>query len=314
MTQNRHIWPLYVIAIAALVMSGLGLYKVSEVDQRSTALTASISGFKSQLTEEASSTAALTAASIGAPSAGGPIPAPAKSQDQLLTTAVAKTAPAVVSIVISKAVPDLEVSYVNPFGSDPLFKDIGVRIPVYHERGTTVQKIGAGTGFIISHDGYILTNQHVVSDPNADYTVLLANGAEKTATVAYRDTTNDVAIIKISGNYPTVAVLGNSAGLKLGSTVIAIGNALGEYNNSVSVGIVSGLNRDIDASDPEGGSESLSGMIQTDASINPGNSGGPLLDLSGNVVAMNVATVYGSNNIGFSIPIDMIKGIIAKYI
>ncbi len=165
---------------------------------------------------------------------------------------------------------------------------------------------------MITSDGYILTNRHVVVDQTADYTVLLSDGSQKPAKIIYIDQSNDVAIVKIEGSYPKVS-LGDSSSLKLGQSVIAIGNALGEYNNSVSVGIVSGLNRSITASG-EGTSEDLSGVIQTDAAINPGNSGGPLLDLNGRVVGINVATVVGSSNISFSIPINTVKAIINSVI
>jgi serine protease Do len=232
------------------------------------------------------------------------------SQDDLLTQAVARVTPAVVSIVISKDVPRLQVSYENPFGDDPFFKDFDIRIPVYRQNGTTKQNVGAGSGFLVSQNGYILTNKHVVADTAASYTVLLSNGKQLTARVIYKDPNNDLAVVKIDGqNYPTVS-LGDSGGLKLGQTVVAIGNALGQYNNSVSVGIVSGLNRAITAGDANGEAEQLTGVIQTDAAINPGNSGGPLIDLSGKVIGVNVATVRGSNSISFSIPINDVKSII----
>ena len=234
-----------------------------------------------------------------------------KSQDELLTGAVAQITPSVVSIVISKDVPKLEVTYQNPFGDDPFFGNFGFQIPVYQQRGVEHKKVGAGTGFIVTKDGYILTNKHVVEDTAADYTVLLSNGAQKKATVSYRDPGNDIAIIKIEGsNYPIVT-LGDSSTLKLGQTVVAVGNALGEYNNSVSVGIISGLNRTVEASGTSG-TETLSGIIQTDAAINPGNSGGPLIDIDGNVVGINVATVVGSNNISFAIPVSVVKTIVSK--
>ncbi len=236
-----------------------------------------------------------------------------KSQDELLTVAVAKVTPSVVSIVISKDVPKLEVTYENPFGNDPLFKNFGIQVPVYHQSGTTHQKVGAGTGFIIRADGYILTNKHVVGDATADYTVLLSTGKQQSAKVVFLDPTNDIAIVKIDGKYPAVS-LGDSGSLKLGQSVIAIGNALGEYNNSVSVGIISGLNRSITASGGATGTEQLTGVIQTDAAINPGNSGGPLLDLNGQAVGINVATVVGSSNISFSIPINSVKAVIKQVI
>ena len=233
-----------------------------------------------------------------------------KSQDQQLTEAVAKTAPAVVSIVISKDVPQLEVTYQNPFGNDPFYQDFGIQVPVYRQKGTVRQKVGAGTGFLITSDGYILTNRHVVADTQASYTVLLSDGRQLDAQVVYRDANQDAAVVKINAkNLPTVS-LGDSSGLQLGQAVIAIGNALGEYNNSVSTGIVSGLNRKIEAATADGSLEAINGVIQTDAAINPGNSGGPLLSLDGKVIGVNVATVTGSSNISFSIPINFVKSII----
>jgi len=234
-----------------------------------------------------------------------------KSQDDLLTGAVAQITPSVVSIVISKDVPKLEVTYQNPFGDDPFFGNFGFQIPVYQQKGVEHKKVGAGTGFIITKDGYILTNKHVVADTAADYTVLLSNGAQKKAAVSYRDPENDVAIVKIDGSGCSTVTFGDSGTLKLGQTVVAVGNALGEYNNSVSVGIISGLNRTVEASGPSG-TETLSGIIQTDAAINPGNSGGPLIDINGKVVGINVATVSGSSNIGFAIPVNAVKMIVSK--
>lgn len=239
-----------------------------------------------------------------------PAPQPL-SQDQLLTQAVAKVTPAVVSIVISKDVPQLDVTYENPFSNDPLFQNLGIQVPVYHQKGTTKQKVGGGTGFIITKNGYIITNRHVVEDTSASYTALLSDGRQLPVTVVYKDAKQDVAIVKIEGqNFPMVA-LGDSANLKAGQSVFAIGNVLAEYNNSVSVGIISGLNRTIQAGDENGGNvEELSGIIQTDAAINPGNSGGPLVDLNGKVVGVNVATVQGASSIGFSVPINIVKPIV----
>jgi S1-C subfamily serine protease len=234
------------------------------------------------------------------------------SESQLLTAAVAKVAPSVVSIVISKDVPQLTVTYENPFGNDPFFQGFGIQVPVYQQTGTTTQEVGAGTGFFIRSDGYIITNRHVASDLSAQYTVLLPNGTQKNGTVVYQDPNNDIAIMKVGGSGYTPATFGDSSQLELGQTVAAIGNALGQYNNSVSVGVISGINRTIQAQDDNGNVEQLSGILQTDAAINPGNSGGPLLDLSGDVVGINVATAVGSQSIGFSIPVNEIKKIIAQ--
>ena len=236
-----------------------------------------------------------------------------KTQDELLTAAVAKVAPSVVSIVVSKDLPKLEVTYENPFGNDPFFKDFNFRVPVYRQKGTVNQKVGAGTGFIVASNGYVLTNRHVVADSDATYTALLSDGTQKNGRVIFRDMTHDIALLKIEGADFKTAALGDSSALKLGQTVVAIGNALGEYNNSVSVGIISGLNRTLQAGNREG-TETLAGVIQTDAAINPGNSGGPLLNLSGEIIGINVATVLGSSNISFSIPVNAAKALVDKYI
>lgn len=237
-----------------------------------------------------------------------------KSQDELLTDAVSKTTPSVVSIVITKDVPKLEVVYVDPFGNDPFFGDSGIRVPTYRQKGTEKQKAGAGTGFLITDNGYIITNRHVVSDNTASYTALLSDGTQKPAQVIYKDPNSDIAVVKVDGNNYKHVELGNSDLLKLGQAVFAVGNALGEYNNSVSKGIISGLNRDIVAASSGSGAEALKGVIQTDAAINPGNSGGPLVALDGKVVGINVATVVGSNNISFSIPINAVKSIISSVV
>ncbi|KKW10234.1 MAG: Protease DegQ [Parcubacteria group bacterium GW2011_GWA2_49_9] len=237
----------------------------------------------------------------------------AKSQDELLTGAVANITPSVVSIVVSKDVPKLEVEYVNPFGDDPFFRNFNYQVPVYRQKGTVNQKVGAGTGFIVSPDGYILTNRHVVSDPNATYTALLSDGTQKNGRVIFRDSEHDLAVVKIEGGPFKPSPLGNSGSLKLGQTVVAVGNALGEYNNSVSVGIISGLNRTIEAGSGQS-RETLAGVIQTDAAINPGNSGGPLITTTGEVIGVNVATVIGSSNISFSIPINTAKSLVNTYI
>lgn len=237
----------------------------------------------------------------------------AKSQDELLTEAVAKVSPAVVSIVVAKDVPKLEIEYVNPFGDDPFFKDFNFRVPVYRQKGVERQKIGAGTGFLVTKDGYILTNRHVVADSAAVYTVLLSDGKQLAGKVVFRDPKNDLALVKIEGGPFKTVTLGNSNELKLGQTVIAIGNALGEYNNSVSVGIISGLDRSLEAHD---GTRlvKLVGVLQTDAAINPGNSGGPLINMVGEVIGVNVATVIGSSNISFSIPIHTAKNLIGSIV
>ncbi len=156
----------------------------------------------------------------------------------------------------------------------------------------------------------IVTNNHVVSDETARYSIVLNNGTVYTVDVLARDPQLDIAILKI--NKPiqdrlTFVQFGDSSSLKLGQTVVAIGNALAEFQNSVSVGVVSGLSRTIIASDEFGKGEQLNQVIQTDAAINPGNSGGPLLNLQGEVIGVNVATSRGAENIGFALPAQVVK-------
>ncbi len=165
----------------------------------------------------------------------------------------------------------------------------------------------AGTGFIVDKSGLIVTNKHVVSNERADYSVFTSDGKEYQAKVVARDSLNDIAFVKIEGNDLPVATLGDSEDLQLGQTVIAVGYALGQYENSVTSGIVSGIGRNISASDSFGGSsEVLDDVIQTDAAINSGNSGGPLVDISGQVIGINTA-VASAENIGFALPINDVK-------
>ncbi|MBI4023087.1 trypsin-like peptidase domain-containing protein [Candidatus Berkelbacteria bacterium] len=172
--------------------------------------------------------------------------------------------------------------------------------------GRTVEQTGGGTGFILTSDGLIVTNKHVVAD-EATYTVFTSDGRDFPATVLARDPLNDLAVLKVEASGLPVVELGSSAELRIGQYVIAIGNALGEFSNTVTLGVVSAKERQIVASGGGGISESLSGLIQTDAAINPGNSGGPLVNLAGQVVGINTAVAGGAENIGFAIPIDVIK-------
>jgi len=296
-----------ILLIAASDIGGIMLYK-KEAAKQQQSINASIAIISALQKEVTTLQAQLTLVSKQQSSVG-------MSAQEVVTSAVAKTTPSVVSIVISENVPQYRLVYKNPFGDDPFFKDFGIKVPVYEPTGETQsQKVGAGSGFIISSDGYIITNKHVVADTKASYTVLLSNGKQQTAQIIYKDPANDIAIIKIAGANHQPVTFGNSKNLQLGQTVIAIGNALGEYNNTVSMGIISGLNRNIQATNSNGSSEILNGVIQTDAAINPGNSGGPLLDLNGNVVGINVATVQGSSNISFSIPENTFRSIIKSAI
>ncbi len=235
------------------------------------------------------------------------------SQDQFVVDAVKKTNPAVVSIIISQEVPKYEAyidpnQNLNPFGD--MFPGFNFNIPQYRQNGTEKKEIGGGSGFFVTGAGLIVTNKHVVDQKNAEYTVFTNDGKKHVAKVIARDPILDIALIKIEGNNFPYLNLGNSDSLDVGQSVIAIGNALGEFRNTVSVGVVSGLARSITAGDTSGNSEVLDHVIQTDAAINPGNSGGPLLDLYGKVIGVNVAVAQGSQNIGFALPINSIKSVI----
>lgn len=254
--------------------------------------------------------------SSGQPSSSG-LPE-SDSQESAIVEAAKSVSPAVVSIVISKDMPIVEEYYIDPFEEffgDPFFE---FKIPQYRQKGVEKQQIGGGTGFIVSKDGLILTNKHVVLDEEAEYTVLTNDGQKFSAQVLDKDPFQDLAIIKISKeqiideqgqavlkSFPMVK-LGDSDRLQPGQTVVAIGNALGEFRNTISVGVISGLGRTITASGG-GLTERIEDVIQTDAAINRGNSGGPLLNLAGEVIGINVAMAETAQNIGFAIPINYAK-------
>ena len=225
--------------------------------------------------------------------------------EQAIINTVKSASPSVVSIIISKDLPVYEQQYVNPFGDIPGFD---FSIPEYVQKGTQNQEIGAGSGFIVSQDGLILTNKHVVSDQQAQYTVITSNGQKYDAKVLALDPVQDLAIVKIKSDKKLPAItLGDSDGIEVGQGAIAIGNSLGQFSNTVSVGVISGLGRTVSASEGGGSLETLEDVIQTDAAINPGNSGGPLLNLNGEVVGINVAMAQGAQSIGFAIPINIAK-------
>lgn len=170
-----------------------------------------------------------------------------------------------------------------------------------------------GTGFVVE-DGLIVTNKHVVSDPNAEYFVIDADNNQYEISEIYRDPANDLAIIKAENFSVEPLPLGDSEQLRVGQGVIAIGTALGEFRHTVTTGVVSGLGRGIEAVDPQArAAEDLEGLIQTDAAINPGNSGGPLLDRLGQVIGVNVAVSAGAENIGFALPINIVKSSLENF-
>lgn len=236
----------------------------------------------------------------------------ALSRDVLIGDIVSRVSPAVVSIVATKDIPVIERYFINPFNDDivgNLFPEL--EIPQYRQKGTQKQQVSSGTGFFVSSDGFLITNKHVVADKDAEYSIITNDNKTISLKVISRDPLHDLAVLKVatnptSGGFPFVP-LGNSDAVKIGHTSIAIGNALGEFQNTVSIGVISGLKRNITASGGGNGVEELTDVLQTDAAINPGNSGGPLLNLKGEAVGLNTAIAQGAQNIGFAIPINQIK-------
>ncbi len=233
---------------------------------------------------------------------------PTIDYESAVIEAVEKASPSVVSIVITKDIPKIETY--DPFSDlPPEFREFfgeGFQFQRPSEE-TEKREVGGGTGFIISSDGLIVTNKHVVLDENADYSVLTNEGERYDAEVLARDPVQDIAILKINASGLDPAELGDSDSIKLGQTAIAIGNALGEFRNTVSVGVVSGLSRSIIASGVGGFVERIENLIQTDAAINKGNSGGPLLNLHGEVIGMNTAVAENAQSVGFALPINRVK-------
>ncbi len=221
--------------------------------------------------------------------------------DKRVIRIVKRLMPSVVSIAIAEKLEDLKKEMATmPGGANGAAKiDDGAA----DARGMVTT--GGGSGFVIAPNGLILTNKHVVSERKAEYTVILSDGREFPAAILSRDPINDVAILKIAADKLPAVLLGDATKLQLGQSLIAIGNALGVFRNTVSVGIVSGLSRSITAqADPSAPPQEMRGLIQTDAAINPGNSGGPLVDRDGLVIGVNAAIVAGAMAIGFAIPVN----------
>lgn len=241
------------------------------------------------------------------------------SEDELVTALVKKVQPAVVSISISKNVRSFSNrTGPNIFPFDDFFEQFGFPSqipepqPEQEQKGQQKKIVGGGTGFVISGDGMIVTNKHVVSDGDAEYTVTTNDGKSYPANILAQDPVNDLAILKIDAKGLSAVTLGDSDGIAIGQTVVAIGNSLAQFPNTVTKGVVSGLGRRVTAGDNRGMSEVIEGAIQTDAAINPGNSGGPLVNLRGDVIGINTAVSQAGQLIGFAIPINEAKRAIAS--
>jgi len=227
------------------------------------------------------------------------------NEESVVIDVVEEVGPSVVTINIEKeqSASSLSIEF-GPFGF------------FFPQSQGEPQKIeqNIGSGFIISKDGLVVTNKHVVEETQATYKIITKDDQSYEVQKIFRDPVNDLAILKIEANNLQPVEMGDSDKLKVGQFVIAIGTALGEFKNTVTTGVVSGLGRGITAGSAlEGYTERLDNVIQTDAAINPGNSGGPLLNSSGQVIGINVAIAYGGENIGFAIPINIIKEAIDNF-
>lgn len=228
------------------------------------------------------------------------------SEESLVIDVVDRVSPSVVTIGISTTRRLGQIFEIDPF--DPF--------GVFRQQPGREEKIeqDIGSGFIVSADGLIVTNKHVVGESNAKYRVITKDDKTYDVEKIYRDPVNDLAIIKINASGLKPVEMGDSGNLKVGQMAIAIGTALGEFRNTVTTGVVSGLGRGITAGSPfEGFAEKLDNVIQTDAAINPGNSGGPLLNSSGQVIAVNTAVASGGQNIGFALPINVVKDALENF-
>ncbi len=226
------------------------------------------------------------------------------SEENVIIDTVKRVGPSVVTIAAAS-------NQARLFDEQDPFSIFG--IPSQRQSPNSREPQNIGSGFIVSSDGIIVTNKHVVSDAGNKYFVVTTDEKRYDVERIYRDPLNDIALLKISPGQHTgwelkPVTLGDSGRLEVGQIAIAIGTALGEFNNTVTTGVISGLGRGITAgSFYEGFVEQLDNVIQTDAAINPGNSGGPLLNAKGEVIGVNTAVSQSGENIGFALPINTVK-------
>jgi S1-C subfamily serine protease len=232
-------------------------------------------------------------------------------QEDVVIKVVEEVGPSVVTIAAQSTQQRL-------LPEDDPFSIFGIPFPNQQRLGP-VEPQDIGSGFIVTSDGLIVTNKHVVNNPQLKYTVIAQEDKRYDVQNIYRDPLNDIAILKINPRqHPGTSLkpvkLGDSSKVKVGQLAIAIGTALGEFRNTVTTGVISGLGRGIIAGSVfEGYIEELDNVIQTDAAINPGNSGGPLLNSAGEVIGVNTAVSQAGQNIGFALPINTIKDSIRNF-
>jgi S1-C subfamily serine protease len=267
-------WIVALVLITALISSSLSAAGVYLIDNTGS----------HQVVAQLSGSLLATPAPTAAPSVAAPVPADLSAAEDVVRVAAA-AAPSVVVI--------------NTTGT----ASNGFR---------SANFAGSGSGFIVSSDGLIVTNNHVVSGTNS-LSVTLSDGRQFTASVIKTDAADDLAVISIKATGLTAIGLGSSASVQVGQLAIAIGNPEGTFAESVTSGVISGLNRSIAVGDSTSGiTENLSGLLQTDAAINPGNSGGPLLDGTGVVVGVVTASSANAVGLGFAVPVDKVKALLAS--
>lgn len=229
-------------------------------------------------------------------------------EESVITDVVDNVSPSVVTVSIVRTRSLGRIFEIDPMDPFNIFQ------PRQNQGQSQKVEQDIGSGFIVDADGLIVTNKHVVADTQAKYKVVTKDDKSYEVAKIYRDPANDLAIIKIDGSGLKPVTMGDSAKLKVGQMAIAIGTALGEFRNTVTVGVISGLGRGITAGSPfEGYVERLDNVIQTDAAINPGNSGGPLLNSQGQVVGVNAAVSSEGQNIGFALPINIVKDALSQF-
>ncbi len=225
------------------------------------------------------------------------------SEENVVIDVAEKGSESVVTVSLKRQKPSQQQFFLDPFGmfgNNPFGGQA--------DKKPETEQVDIGSGFVVDKSGLVVTNKHVVSQGVAsDYKIIMKDDSEHQVEKIWRDPVNDLAILKISGgNFQTIE-MGDSDNLKVGSFVVAIGTALGEFRHTVTTGVISGLGRGITAGDGFMGAEKLDNVIQTDAAINPGNSGGPLLNSLGQAIGVNVAVSQSANNIGFALPINVVK-------
>jgi serine protease Do len=255
--------------------------------------------------------------SLNLASSGGTEQVKVVTEESVTINIVKKYGPSVVTVAGTESQQELEKQQQQNspfgFGFSPFFDISPAPSLSPAPDGNQAQPQVIGSGFVVSGNGMIVTNKHVVADTQMTYQVITSDGKKYSVKNIYRDPLNDVALLKIdptqnSSEKLQALTLGDSSHLQVGQYVVAIGTALGEFRNTVTTGVISGLGRGITSGDPYQGSvEQLNNVIQTDAAINPGNSGGPLFNSAGQVIGVNTAVSQNGQNIGFAIPIDVIK-------